>query len=330
MLQQTRVETVIPYYHRFLDHFPTVYDLAEADQQEVLKCWEGLGYYSRGRNLHQAAKTVVEEFDGELPSTFEEIQSLKGIGPYTASAILSIAFDKKHAVVDGNVIRVISRIRGIAEDVRLTTTKNQIQEIANKLIPEENPGDFNQAVMELGATICKPRHPECIICPVSAGCTVAHSAQTEIIPYKSPAKKLPHHEIAVGLIVNSEDELLIALRPNESMLGGLWEFPGGKKEKGESLKEALARELREELGVDTDVHRKFHKLKHAYSHFRITLHAYWCTITEGDPEPRTSQEIQWVNLQNIERYPFPKANKTLILQLRKLKQGTLRENFTES
>lgn len=323
MLQQTRVDTVIPYYLRFLDKFPTVYDLAEADQQEVLKVWEGLGYYSRGRNLHQAAKMVVEKFDGELPSSYEEITSLKGIGPYTASAVLSIAFQKKYAVVDGNVIRVLSRFYGIDEDIRKSTTKKTIQKFADDLIPRNQPGDFNQAIMELGATVCTPQNPGCTVCPVSSKCIAANSAQTGVIPYKSPAKKIPHRHIAVGLILNQNNELLIALRPNESMLGGLWEFPGGKKEKDETLQVTVARELKEELGVEVEVFSKFQELKHAYSHFKITMHAFWCRILNGTPQPKSSQEIKWVSLDEIDNFPFPKANKTLIGGLQKLENEDL-------
>lgn len=317
MLQQTRVDTVIPYYNRFLESFPTVTDLAAADQQDVLKLWEGLGYYSRGRNLHQAAKTVVEKFDGNIPSDPKKITSLKGIGPYTSAAILSIAFNKKFAVVDGNVLRVLTRFFGIENDIRSSKTKNEIQKIADSIIPESTPADFNQAIMELGATICKPRRPLCDQCPLSTECAAYNSAQTEKIPYKSPAKKIPHHHIGVGLIVNSKNELLIALRPNEAMLGGLWEFPGGKKEDDESIKTTVKRELREELGVDVAVYDEFHQLKHAYSHFKITLHAYWCEITSGTPKPKSSKELKWVTLGEIDRFPFPKANKSLIERLQK-------------
>jgi A/G-specific adenine glycosylase len=324
MLQQTRVDTVIPYYHRFLEAFPTVYDLAKAEQRQVLKLWEGLGYYSRGRNLHQAAKTVVSEFNGKVPATHEKISTLKGIGPYTAAAILSIAHQKPYAVVDGNVIRVLTRYYGIKDDIRSAAVKNRVQELADTLIPENNPGDFNQSVMELGATVCKPQNPECEKCPVSSSCVAYNSAQTDVIPYKSPAKKVPHHQIGVGLIVNDNGELLIALRPNDAMLGGLWEFPGGKKEKSESIKKTVARELREELGVDVEVLKKYRDLKHAYSHFKITLHAYWCKIIDGEPTPNSSIELKWVSLDEINEYPFPKANKTLIEELQQLDNSDLK------
>ncbi len=324
MLQQTRVDTVIPYYERFLEAFPTVYHLAAASQQEVLKCWEGLGYYSRGRNLHHAAKMVVNDFGGKIPSSYEDITTLKGIGPYSAAAILSIAFNKRFAVVDGNVIRVMTRYHGISEDIRKNSTKKWVQELADELIDDKHPGDYNQAVMELGALICTPRNPLCEKCPVSQNCISFMKMETDIIPYKSPSGKIPHKEIAVGLVVNEKNELLIALRPNDSMLGGLWEFPGGKREKNETLRETVIRELKEELGVDIEVYSKYQDLKHTYSHFKITLHAFWCRIRNGKPKARASQEIIWVSLDNVDQYPFPKANRTLLNNLKKLEDHNLK------
>jgi len=325
MLQQTRVDTVIPYYHRFLKAFPSIYELAKADQQQVLKLWEGLGYYSRGRNLHHAAKQVVKEYDGAVPSTYNEITSLKGIGPYTASAILSIAYQKKYAVVDGNVVRVVTRYNGITSDIRKSSVKKEVQEFMDDAVPALNPGDFNQAVMELGATVCTPSNPDCGSCPLQTDCKAWNTAQTESIPYKSPEKKIPHHQIAVGIIVNENDEVLISLRPQESMLGGLWEFPGGKQEKGETLDETLKRELKEELGVETDVFDKFKELKHAYSHFKITMHAYWCKIKRGSPKPNSSDKLEWVHLNNIDHFPFPKANKSIIHDLLELDEQSLQK-----
>jgi A/G-specific adenine glycosylase len=325
MLQQTRVDTVIPYYNRFLDAFPTVHDLADASQQQVLKLWEGLGYYSRGRNLHHAAQQVVNEYGGAVPSTYKEITSLKGIGPYTASAILSIAFQKKYAVVDGNVVRVVTRFNAIETDIRKSSVKKDVQNFMDEAVPDSNPGDFNQAVMELGATVCTPSNPICSSCPLQMECQAWNTAQTDTIPYKSPAKKVPHHQIAVGIIVNENNEVLIALRPQDSMLGGLWEFPGGKQEKKESLEDTLRRELREELDVETEIFSKFKQLKHAYSHFKITMHAFWCKIKKGTPKPRSSDEIKWVQLSNIDQFPFPKANKSIIKDLHSLKKQSLQD-----
>lgn len=323
MLQQTRVDTVIPYFNRFTEAFPTIEKLAKADQQTVLKLWEGLGYYSRARNLHQAAKTVVSEMDGQFPDNYTDLIKLKGIGPYTAAAVSSIAFDEKRAVVDGNVLRVICRFFGIPDDIRSSSTKNQVQELVDALIPDDAPGDFNQAVMELGATVCTPTSPLCENCPLSLECVAYQQVKTDTIPYKSKAKKVPHHTISVGIIADESNRLLIALRPNDAMLGGLWEFPGGKKESGETLAEAAKRELQEELDVTVTVFDEFMSLKHAYSHFKITLHAFWCRIENGSPKPKSSQEIRWVSLDEISEYPFPKANKTLIDHLTKLTDQNL-------
>lgn len=318
MLQQTRVDQATPYFNRFIERFPDVYALANAEQQDVLKVWEGLGYYSRARNLHHAAKTVVDDFNGQIPDTEDEILELKGVGPYTASAVLSIAFSKPHAVVDGNVLRVLTRYLGIEDDIRSSSTKNTVQEAANELIDEDRPGDFNQAVMELGATVCTPSNPDCSECPVSSNCVAYTTLKTDSIPYKSPAKKRPHHQIGVG-IIRDDENVLIALRPEDAMLGGMWEFPGGKQKEDEDIQQTVIRELKEELGVDVTVTKPFMKLNHAYSHFKITLHAYLCELKKGNPQPKTSQQLKWVSVSELDRYPFPKANRKLTEKLMKTK-----------
>ncbi len=316
MLQQTRVDQAKPYYHRFIERFPTVYKLAEADQQEVLKIWEGLGYYSRARNMHEASKLVVDRFGGAIPDNREEILKLKGVGPYTAAAVLSIAHSKPHAVVDGNVVRVLSRYLGIEEDVRKSKTKNAIQEAAEGLLDRDRPGDFNQALMELGATVCTPAGPDCKNCPISTGCRAYQTLKTDRIPYKSPAGKKPHHHIGVGIIKKGE-EVLIALRPEDAMLGGMWEFPGGKQKKNEPIRETVSRELQEELGAEVAVVKPFMKLDHAYSHFKITLHAFICKLVDGEAGARESQEVRWVPINQLDQYPFPKANRELTRKLMK-------------
>ncbi|WP_020401673.1 A/G-specific adenine glycosylase [Gracilimonas tropica] len=316
MLQQTRVDQATPYFQNFISLFPTVYDLAKSDQQEVLKAWEGLGYYSRARNLHAASKMVVEEFDGKVPETYNKIIKLKGVGPYTAAAVTSIAFNKPNAVVDGNVIRVLTRYLGIEDDTRSTKTRRKVQEFASELIDPEHPGDFNQAMMELGSEICTPSNPDCQNCPIQAGCVATKMAKTDTIPYKSPAKKKPHHIIGVGIIERDEDDkILIALRPNDAMLGGLWEFPGGKKEDNEKIQQTVERELKEELGVEVKAYKELMSLKHTYSHFSITMHAWFCKLISGDPKPKESQEVRWVSREELGKFPFPKANKVLTEKL---------------
>lgn len=321
MLQQTRVKQATPYFKRFMERFPNVEKLAAADQQEVLKVWEGLGYYSRARHLHDASKLVVNEFNGKVPDNWKDINELKGVGPYTASAVLSIAHQKEYAVVDGNVIRVLSRYFGIEDDTRSTKTKNTIQDYADDLISDQRPGDFNQAVMELGALVCTPSNPDCEECPLQANCVAHKQLKTDEIPYKSPTKKRPHEQIGVGIILSDDDQVLIALRPEDAMLGGMWEFPGGKQEDDENIQETVCRELQEELGVKTTVDKPFMKFDHLYSHLKITMNAFLCHIEEGNPKPQSSQEIRWINIDELEDYPFPKANRKLTEKLMNLGKG---------
>lgn len=323
MLQQTRVDQAWPYFERFIGEFPTVFDLAEADQQRVMKAWEGLGYYSRARNLHAAAKMIVSDFEGKLPEEYDEIIKLKGIGPYTAAAITSIAFGKANAVVDGNVIRVITRYFGIEDDVRRSRTTKLVQQHVDELISTEHPAEFNQGLMEIGSTVCTPTKPDCLNCPILDGCVAASSAKTDTIPYKSPAKKKPHKHIGVGIIEREDGKVLIALRPEDVMLGGLWEFPGGKQEEDETIQQTVERELHEELGVEVKAYKEFMKLKHVYSHFSITMHAFLCRLISGTPKPKASQDIRWVEVSELEQYPFPKANKQLTEKLMGKGQGDL-------
>lgn len=323
MLQQTRVDQAWPYFERFIGEFPTVFDLAEAEQQQVMKAWEGLGYYSRARNLHAASKTIVSDYGGSLPEDYDEIITLKGIGPYSAAAITSIAFGKANAVVDGNVIRVITRFYGIEDDVRSTKTTKLVQSHVDELISQDFPADFNQGLMEIGSTVCTPTSPDCTNCPISFDCVASKTAKTDSIPYKSPAKKKPHKHIGVGIIEREDGKVLIALRPEEAMLGGLWEFPGGKQEEGESIQQTVERELYEELGIEVKAYKEFMKLKHVYSHFSITMHAFLCRLISGNPSPKSSQEIRWVEISELEQFPFPTANKRLTERLMGKGQGDL-------
>ncbi len=314
MLQQTRVDTVRDYYPRFLEAFPTVEALAEAERDEVLKYWEGLGFYARARHLHEAAQTVVEEHDGTVPDTMETIRDLKGIGPYTAAAVLSIAYERPHAVLDGNVTRVLSRVFAVDEDATTTAAQNALRDLANDLIDDEQPGDFNQAMMELGALVCTPSTPLCDRCPLQDVCRAHEAGTEEDYPITPESDPVPHHDIAVGLVFD-DDHLLIQRRPDEGLLGGLWEFPGGKQEDAESLETACRRELKEELGIDVSIDDHFYTLSHAYSHFKITLHAFRCHISSGTPEAREEQPFKWVHVSELDDYAFPRANRRLIEEL---------------
>jgi A/G-specific adenine glycosylase len=318
MLQQTRVDQATPYYLRFKQAFPRLEDLAKADLHDVLMLWEGLGYYSRGRNLHKAAKKIHFELAGQFPDTYDELLTLPGVGPYTAAAISSIAFGEANAVVDGNVIRVISRFLGIQDDVRQASTQKYIQSFANTILDPKRPGDFNQALMELGSLVCSPKKPACDQCPWSIRCVANKSLEQERYPYKAPKAKIPHHDIVVAVIQGADGKLLISRRKEDAMLGGLWEFPGGKRESDESLEATLHREIMEELGMKVEIIRPFEPIRHVYSHFKITLHAYLCTPVSGEANALQSDEVRWVEVSALEDYPFPKANRRLTESVQEL------------
>jgi A/G-specific adenine glycosylase len=320
MLQQTQVNTVIPYYERFLQAFPTIQALAEAPQDVLMKQWEGLGYYSRARNLQTAAQQVIAEHGGKLPQTADELQTLKGIGRYTAGAIASIAFGEAAPVLDGNVIRVFSRLFDIADDTRQQSVKNAFWDRAEALIehvPAGRAGDYNQALMELGRTVCKPKNPDCAACPVSAYCAAYTAGVQHERPVKSKKAPTPHYDVTCGLIWNADGQLLITKRPEDKLLGGLWEFPGGKLEEDETLAECLARELHEELGIAVDVGPLYMKVKHAYTHFKITLHAFDCTLLPASPPPHCVDctDFRWVRIEQLNDYAFSRADRKIIADL---------------
>lgn len=316
MLQQTQVDTVIPYYHRFLEAFPTVEALAAAELDVVLKIWEGMGYYARARNLHAAAQTVVAELDGEVPTTWEELTRLPGIGPYTAGAILSIAFGQCVPAVDGNVRRVLSRLFAIEEPMDKSRTQRRLREVAQEFVPAEAPGRYNQALMDLGATICTPQKPACLLCPLNDLCEANQRGLQDTLPVTAKRKPTPHYDVTAGVIWNGDGRVLIAQRPTEGLLGGLWEFPGGKQEAEESLEACLQREIREELGIEISVGERIAAVDHAYTHFRITLHAFHCTHKAGEPEALGCADWRWVTLDELDDFAFPKADRTVIDALR--------------
>lgn len=316
MLQQTQIATVIPYYHRWLERFPTVQALATASLDEVLKLWEGLGYYSRARHLHAAAQTVVAEYGGQLPRTVEELKRLKGIGPYTAGAIASIAFEQAVPVLDGNVIRVLSRLVDLEADVTETETKKQLWALAGSLMPATRPGAFNQALMELGQRICVPAPPACHRCPVADLCLARKRGTQLERPVRPPRKRTPHYDVAAGVIWRADGRFLIARRPLDGLLGGLWEFPGGKRDAGETLPETLAREIQEELALEIAVGRRLATIKHAYTHFRITLHAFHARHLQGVPQHLGVADHAWVTLADLGQYAFAVTDQQIIKALR--------------
>lgn len=317
MLQQTQVDTVTPYFNRFISQFPTIESLAESKQEPVLKAWEGLGYYSRARNLHKAAQIVCTEHNGKMPSTYEGLQELPGLGPYCAAAVASIAFGHPIPVVDGNVLRVFARFWGIEDDIRQGKVRDALFKRLIPSIEGQNPSDFNQAMMELGALICKPKNPKCKECPLSDQCYAYKNNQTETLPYKSKSAKVPHHTIVVG-VISKDGKVLIGKRRQDQMLGGLWEFPGGKCEPQEKLEDALQREILEETKLKVTIRECFCTVNHAYTHFKITMHAFWCDYKGGDPIPLSAEVLEWVPLSELHKRPFPKANHKMLEFLIKL------------
>lgn len=322
MLQQTQVDTVIPYYHRFLDRFPTVHDLANASQDDVLKAWEGLGYYSRARNLHKAAHSISTDFDGNVPNTYDELKSLPGFGPYTTAAVLSIAYDRDHAVLDGNVIRVLTRLFNICDDVTQSRTKNQLWELAQKLLAKGDAGDYNQAVMELGATVCTPRSPHCSACPIASLCAAKKTGNPEILPIKAKKKPRPHHTLSAG-IVWQDNKVLITQRPENGLLGGLWEFPADTQQSKESLQDTCIRGVKTTVGIDIEVLDRFRTIKHAFTHFTITLHTFQCRYTKGKARSITCDNFAWVPLSQLETYAFARTGRKLADYLLKDRQSGL-------
>jgi A/G-specific adenine glycosylase len=310
MLQQTQVRTVLPYYERWLAQFPTVQHLAEADQQAVLKAWEGLGYYARARNLQRAAQIVVTRFQGQFPTTLDEALSLPGIGRTTAGGILSAAFNQPTAILDGNVKRVLTRL--IAHRQPPARNLEQLWQVSEQLLDPDQPRDFNQALMDLGATVCTPRDPSCLLCPWRTDCQAYNQNLVTELPMREASAPLPHKQIGVAVIWNDRAEILIDRRKQDGLLGGLWEFPGGKIEAGESVQECIRREILEELGIEVSIGEHLITLDHAYTHFKVTLQVYNCRHLRGEPQAIECEEVRWVQLADLCQYPFPKANRRII------------------
>ncbi len=311
MLQQTQVKTVIPYYRRFLGRFPDLAALAHAPLQEVLKVWEGLGYYTRVRNLHRAAQRLVRENGGALPAAYEQWKQLPGVGEYIAAAISSIAFQQPCAVVDGNVKRVLSRLFLCDEPVNRSPSSGVFGSLADQLLDRDKPGDHNQAMMELGATVCRPRRPLCPRCPVRGYCRAFREGVQGRYPVRLARTALPEVSVAVG-VVHREGRVLITQRREKGLLGGLWEFPGGKIQPNESPAQACRREIHEEVGLVVEVGTRIARIKHAYSHFKVMLQVFSCRYLRGKVRLKGPVNFQWVWPEELENYPFPAANRKFL------------------
>ncbi|NTV52561.1 MAG: A/G-specific adenine glycosylase [Candidatus Firestonebacteria bacterium] len=312
MLQQTQVETVIPYYRRFLLAFPTVGALAGAPEEKVLKLWEGLGYYRRARHLQAAARLVVKAHTGQLPADAQAWQALPGVGAYTAGAIASIALGEPAPILDGNVKRVLSRIFVVSGPAAGSVVLKKLWALAADLVPAKAPGDFNQALMELGALICRVDGPRCPACPVRKKCRAYASGDPENWPQRMPGKRRPHKTMVAGL-VQVGGKLLLGQRPENGLLGGLWELPGGEVKSGETYPAALRRIFRSELGVDIEPGKAAAPgVQHAYTHFSLTLHAYRVRLSGGTPRARFHQALRWVTPGQMVRLAVPLADRKVL------------------
>jgi A/G-specific adenine glycosylase len=317
MLQQTQVKTVIPYYDRWLTQFPTIQTLASADQQQVLKLWQGLGYYARARNLHRAAQEIVGKHHGSFPTDLPTVLTLPGIGRTTAGGVLSAAFDQPTPILDGNVKRVLARL--VALTVPTSKAIAHLWQWSDTLLDPANPRDFNQAWMDLGATVCLPHNPVCDRCPWQPHCCANHQGIQTKLPMTETRSPIPHKIIGVAVIWNDAGQVLIDRRKPDGLLGGMWEFPGGKVEPGETIPDCIRREIQEELGIEIEVGDRLIVVDHTYSHFNVTLNVHHCKHLSGEPQAIECDEIRWVELEDLDNYPFPKANLQIIAALKEEK-----------
>lgn len=328
MLQQTRVETVIGYFYRFMEQFPTIQDLAAAEEQKLLKVWEGLGYYSRARNLKAAAQQIVAEFDGEMPQSIEEIRSLKGIGPYTAGAIGSIAFGLPEPAIDGNVMRVVSRLFCIEADIAKASSRRPFDEAMRTIISPDEPGEFNQALMDLGSRICTPTTPKCEECPISQYCLAyAENRQTDF-PVKSKKAK-PKDVYYIAGAIEDQGSFLLVQRPETGLLASMWHFPLVEvtKEQYEALQRTWAKEeqLQLDLIAEDDAleifpdlpvvwqKRHFGEITHIFSHLKWHVLLFYGR-KRGE---LTLQDSEWAAKESFQNYVFPKPQQKLVDQLKK-------------
>jgi len=321
MLQQTQLQVVLPYWQRWMAALPTLEALAAAEEHDVLLLWQGLGYYSRARRLQQGARQLLEAGSASAeapgtdswPRTLEGWLALPGIGRSTAGSILSSAFDLPFAILDGNVKRVLARL--IASPRPPARQLKGFWQLSELLLDPRRPRAFNQALMDLGATVCTPRNPSCGRCPWQGHCAAYAAADPAAYPVKDAPRELPFQVIGVGVVRNGAGEVLIDQRLNQGLLGGLWEFPGGKQEPGEAIEATIARELREELAIEAAVGEELIVVDHAYSHKKLRFVVHLCTWLSGEPQPLASQQVRWVRPEQLGEFPFPAANARIIAAL---------------
>ncbi len=310
MLQQTRVETVIPYFEKWMNLFPDVNALAIASEQDVLNAWEGLGYYSRARNLHRAAKMVASKFNGQLPRDLTELRSLPGIGRYTVGAIASMAFGMDEPTLDGNLRRVFARLFDVNELADSPTGEKILWDLAAQNLPKGQAGDYNQALMDLGATICLPKNPRCLLCPLMEICESRKNGTQDLRPVLKAKKTSPHYIHAAAVIIQ-RGRVLLAQRPSDGLLGGMWEFPNGRvnadpaKELTKVINAAYSLKARIERGRNVKKKEALGIIQHAYTHFKVTVHAFACDAVSI---PK-NKNLKWVRINELNDYPMGKVDR---------------------
>ena len=320
MLQQTQLKTVLPFWKKWMITFPTLEDLAVADEEKVLLIWQGLGYYSRAKRIHQSSQILLKSIGNNSslnlnswPRSIEFWMNLPGLGRTTSASILSSAFNEPYPILDGNVQRVLARLT--ANDRPISKELSNLWALSTKLLDSKKPRNFNQALMDLGSQICTVHNPDCLRCPWHSNCIASLLDQSTRFPMKQSKKQLPFNVIGVGVIFNGHGDVLIDKRLDQGQLAGMWEFPGGKQEKDELIESTIAREIKEELDITIEILEKLIDFQHSYTHIKLRFKVYICQWIEGDPKPLASQEIKWVNPQELSKYAFPAANSKIIKAL---------------
>ena len=301
MLQQTQVSTVIPYFNNWMKKFPSIDSIANADLNDLHKAWEGLGYYRRVENIHRTSKLILKEYDSKMPNTYNELIKLYGIGDYTASAILAIAYNKDYYAIDGNLKRILSRLFLIPKNKQVLS---MYKKYCSKLINKGNPSISIQACMDLGREICKSQNPKCNICPISSFCKAYQRNKIHLYPAQRNKKLKLKYDVVVAFI-NNNNSFLISKRYANKFLGNLWELPGGKVKYKETQHDALIREMKEELDIKVIINKYLGLVNHKYSHFEVNLFLYDCNLYSGTPKSLQSQEIKWITKKEIKQFTFP-------------------------
>ena len=317
MLQQTQMDRATTYFNKWITRFPDIEAVAESSKEEVLRLWEGLGYYSRAVNIFKTAEILKEKYNGKLPANLQQLLQLPGIGPYTAGAIMSIAHNEEYPAVDANVMRVFSRLFNITSPIGDSKSRTFTQNKARELIPLGNARYFNQALMELGALVCTPSHPQCEQCPVNDACICFRLGITDERPIPGKSSDIIKLEMSCGILINNS-LLFIQKRPEHGVWANLWEFPGGRLEKGEGPEQGLVRKFKEETELDILIGNKITTIHHSFTRYRITLHCFFCSLasTNSTPILHEASLYHWVAPSELKNFTFPSPHRKLINLIR--------------